>query len=94
MQEIIMTPDVCMRFLVWSYYYHEVVPQKGVSYEECGLFPEADIDRLDTLQETLFKCFEEDSIVSACHQFRLAKLRNEPCPFSQDDLDRMFAKEK
>lgn len=32
MQEIIMTPDICMRFLVWSYYYHEVVPQKGVSY--------------------------------------------------------------
>ena len=62
--------------------------------EECGLFPEADIDRLDALQETLFKCFEEDSIVKACHQFRLAKLQNEPCPFSQDDLDRMFAKEK
>lgn len=24
MQEILMTPDVCMRFLVWSYYYHDV----------------------------------------------------------------------
>lgn len=26
MQEILMTPDVCMRFLVWSYYYHDVMP--------------------------------------------------------------------
>lgn len=22
-----MTPDVCMRFLVWSYYYHDVLPE-------------------------------------------------------------------
>ena len=32
MQEVLMTPDMCMRFLVWSYYYHEVIPQKNHSY--------------------------------------------------------------
>ena len=25
MHDILMTPDVCMKFLVWSYYYHDVI---------------------------------------------------------------------
>lgn len=94
MQEILMTPDVCMRFLVWSYYYHGVMPEKNVSYRECGKFDEEDSKRLDELKEMLFKCFEEQSVVNACRQFQLAKVRQEPCPFSQTELDQMFAKEK
>ena len=94
MNEILMTPDVCMQFLVWSYYYHGVMPQKNVSYAECELFAENDVTRLDELKETLFACFEEDSVQRACMQFQLAKHRNEPCPFPQDVLDQMFAKEK
>ena len=86
-----MTPDVCMQFLVWSYYYHDVMPREGVSYSECGKFSEADVQRLDKLQETLFKCFEEQSVFNACHQFQLAKVRHEACPFPQEALDRMFA---
>ena len=57
MQETLMTPDVCMRFLVWSYYYHDVIPEKHVSYKTCGKFSEDDCQRLDTLKDTLFKCF-------------------------------------
>ena len=54
MSEILMTPDVCMQFLVWSYYYHGVMPQKDVSYAECGLFAEKDVASLDELKSTLF----------------------------------------
>lgn len=94
MQEILMTPDVCMRFLVWSYYYHDIMPSKAVSYKESGKFCDADSERLDELKDMLFKCFEEQSVVNACRQFQMAKVRQEPCPFSQTELDCMFAKEK
>lgn len=89
-----MTPDVCMKFLVWAYYYHGVMPQKGVSFSECGKFSAEDVERLDGLKETLFKCFEEASVQNACKQFALAKQRQEPCPFPQEALDQMFAREK
>lgn len=94
MQEILMTPDVCMRFLVWSYYYHDVMPVPSVSYKTCGKFTDEDAARLDELKDMLFKCFEEQSVVNACKQFQMAKVRNEPCPFPQAELDNMFAKEK
>lgn len=86
-----MTPDVCMRFLVWSYYYHNIMPEKAVSFKVCGKFTDDDCQRLDELKEMLFKCFEEQSVVNACHQFQMAKIRQEPCPFSQAELDDMFA---
>lgn len=89
-----MTPDVCMRMLVWSYYYHDVMPQKEVSYKQCGKFTDADAEHLDELKDMLFKCFEEQSVVNACKQFQLAKIRQEPCPFPQSELDKMFAQEK
>ena len=89
--ELIMTPDVCMRFLVWSYYYHDVMPQPSVSYRVCGKFAETDVVRLDALKDTLFRCFEEPSVVRACQQFQLAKARGEACPYPQSELDRMFA---
>ena len=94
MNEILMTQDVCMQFLVWSYYYHEVMPLKSMSYKDCGKFSDSDVKRLDELKDMLFTCFEEDSVVNACKQFQLAKVRQEPCPFSQASLDGMFAKEK
>lgn len=34
MQEILMTPDVCMRFIVWSYYYHDVMPDNMFAKEK------------------------------------------------------------
>ncbi len=94
MQEVLMTPDVCMRFLVWSYYYHGIQPSPIRSYKEYGMFTDADAERLDELKEMLFKCFEEQSVENACKQFQLAKVRQEPCPYPQSELDTMFAKEK
>lgn len=91
MTEILMTPDVCMRFLIWSYYYHDIMPEADHSYSECGMFSAADSARLDEIKTALFKCYEEASVVNACQQFRMAKMRNEPCPYSQTELDRMFA---
>ena len=88
-----MTPDVCMRFLIWSYYYHDILPEKDVSYKACGKFSPADCERLDELKSMLFKCFEEQSVMHACHPFQLAKVRREPCPFPQEELDGMFARE-
>lgn len=92
-EQIIMTPDVCMRMLIWSYFYHDVLPSKNVSYKVCGKFSDADAERLDELKDMLFKCFEEQSVINACKQFQLAKIRQEPCPFPQNELDNMFAKE-
>lgn len=92
MPDILMTPDVCMKFLIWSYYYHGVIPRKGHSYGECAFFSPADVQRLDQLNDTLFKCFTEESVMNAIHQFHLAKIQKEPCPFTQHELDAMFAK--
>lgn len=94
MQEILMTPEVSMRFLVWSFYYHDVLPEISVSYKACGKFSDTDAERLDELKAMLFKCFEEESVVNACKQLQLAKVRNEPCPFPQAELDKMFAREQ
>ena len=94
MNEILMTPDVCMKFLVWSYYYHDIMPEKAVSYKSCGKFSDEDATRLDELKDMLFKCFEEQSVFNACKQFQMAKIQNEPCPFPQASLDSMFAKER
>ena len=58
-----------------------------------GKFAETDVPHLDNLKDTLFRCFEESSVRNACKQFQLAKERHEPCPFSQNALDTLFAKE-
>lgn len=94
MQEILMTPEVSMRFLVWPFYYHNVMPEKSVSYKACDKFSDTDAERLDELKAMLFKCFKEESVVNACKQLQLAKIRNEPCPFPQSELDKMFAREQ
>ena len=93
MDEILMTPEVAMQFMVWSYFYHDVMPEKNVSYAKCGKFSAADVKHLDELKEMLFKCFEEQSVFNACKQFQMAKVRHELCPFPQAALDNMFAKE-
>lgn len=88
-----MTPELCMQFLVWSYYYHDILPEKERSYGDYNRFAANDVQRLDGLKEMLFKCFEASSIQNACKQFQLAKERKEACPYPKDALDTMFAKE-
>lgn len=93
MEEVLMTPEVCMQFLVWSYYYHDIMPMPKVSYKACGKFTANDAQRLDELKDTLFRCFEMESVKNACQKFQMAKAQHEPCPFTQEALDAMFAKE-
>lgn len=93
MQEILMTPQVCMQFLIWSCFYHDIIPEKELSYTNSRKFSDDDARHLDELKNMLFKCFEEESVLSACHQLQLAKVRNEPCPYTQKQLDSMFAHE-
>lgn len=93
MEEILMTPDVCMRFLIWSYYYHDIIPSPSLSYAASGKFSDSDSRKLDSLRDTLFRCFEEPSVLNACHQFARAKQLGEPCPFPQSELDALFARE-
>jgi hypothetical protein len=47
MEDTYITPDMTMRFLVWSYYYHDIKPQKNVSYQSYGHFSESDAEKLD-----------------------------------------------
>lgn len=89
-----MTPDMCYRFIIWSYYYHEIVPEKERSYSTCGKFSPKDVKHLDYLKRLLYECFEEASVLGACHQLQKAKEMNETCPFSREELDAMFAHEK
>lgn len=94
MNNILMTPDVCMMFLVWSYYYHDIMPEKNTSYAEYDIFSSTDVTKVDKIKEALFNCFEEESVIRACFQFRRAKETGEPCPYSQEMLDNMFASKK
>ena len=93
MEEILMTPDVAMQFMVWSYYYHDIIPEKSVSYAKCGRFAAADVPQLDQLRDLLFKCFEAQSVYAACKQLQVAKESHAACPFTQEALDHIFAAE-
>ncbi len=88
-----MTPDVCMRFLVWSYYYHGIEPKPGVSYTTYAKFSQNDAARLDEMKETMFRCFEPETISASCARLYEAKQLKEPCPYTQSQLDEMFAYE-
>lgn len=92
MEDTYITPDMTMRFLVWSYYYHDIKPQKNVSYQMYGHFSESDAEKLDFIKAALFKCYEEESVERACLSFAHAKAVGEPCPYSLEELDEMFAK--
>lgn len=91
--DLLMSPEVGMRFLVWSYYYHGIIPDRTRSYKSYNLFRSADIAKLDQYCQALFTCYEQASVLNACQQFRMAKELNEPCPFTQEELDNMFARE-
>lgn len=91
MTDILMTPDVCMQFLVWSFYYHDIMPEAQCSYSVYNKFSASDSARLDEIKDAMFKCFDEYSVARACQQLLLAKESGEPCPYSQAELDRAFA---
>ena len=91
MDEILITPDTCMKFLVWSYFYHGITPSPAMTYAATGLFSAKDAEKLDVIKDSVFKCFDEASVGRALAQFDMAKARHEPCPFSQSELNTLFA---
>lgn len=85
-----MTPDMCMKFLIWSYYYYDILPTSQYSYTTCNLFTKDVQLKLDNLKATMFLCVTEDSVKNAAEQLRMAKMRNEVCPYTKSELDNIF----
>lgn len=93
MDKYLMTQDVAMRFIVWSYFFHGIRPEKNVSYADCGKFSERDVTHLDQLRDTLFRTVTEQSVFNACAKLDMAVVMHEQSPYPQRELDKMFAKE-
>lgn len=89
-----MSREVALQFMIWSYYYHDIMPASNMSYKDCGRFADEDVKRLDDFKSTLLKTFEESTVQMACKNFDSAKNDPSSCPFTQSDLDAKFAKEK
>lgn len=95
-QEVLMTPDLAMRFLIWAVYYNGIEPKCGKSFarftnnDGSKKFADNDVDRLDRIQEALFKCFDPPSVKKSVAQLRLAKEKNEICPFGETELNMLF----
>lgn len=91
-----MTPDLAMRFLAWAAFYNGIEPKCGKSFarfrnsEGQELFTDYDSQRLDRVQEALFKCFDPPSVKRAVSQMKKAKELGEPCPFSIEELNFLF----
>ncbi len=97
--EIIMTPDVAMRFLVWTVYYHDIEPLPNQSFGRflsdpayAAFVQRAGVQRLDRLQDALFRCFEAPSVARSAASLRQARALGEPCPFTEESLADVFIK--
>lgn len=80
-----------MKFLVWSYFYHGIAPAPAFSYSSTAMFSAKDAEKLDMIKDSMFKCFDEESVKRALAQFDIAKAKHEPCPFSESELNSLFA---
>ena len=90
-----MPQDVAMKFMIWAGYYNGLELQKGSSFSRFTrngrpLFSMADAERLDRLQDVLFKCFDCVSVSRSMESLRKAKELGEPCPFSEESLNELF----
>mgnify|MGYP007069883711 CR=1 FL=1 len=92
MNDTLMTPDMCMKFLVWSYYYNDIVPTSDFKFEKSEMITEKQAEELNNIKQAMLLCFTEDSVMRAVGQLRQAKLNNEVCPFSKVELDSIFLK--
>ncbi len=93
MNDTLMTPDMCMKFLIWSYYYNNISPTADFNFEECKLFTPEQAFELNNIKRAMLLCFTEDSVVRAVEQLRMAKMKGEVCPFSKAELDAIFLKQ-
>ncbi|MCQ2229299.1 MAG: hypothetical protein MJZ13_06095 [Bacteroidales bacterium] len=99
-QDIIMPPDMAMRFLIWAAYFNGIEPMVGKSFADYAngsgekMFAAADAARLDRLQVALFQCFDRQSVANSVAQLRMARVRGEQCPYSEESLNQMFGTAK
>jgi len=95
-----MPPDMAMRFLIWAAYFNGIEPKVGKSFADITdskgehMFDPADAARLDRIQVALFNCFDTQSVANSVAQLRLAHIRGEQCPFTEESLNLMFGTAK
>ena len=94
-QIALMPQDVAMKFMIWAGYYNGLELQEGSSFSRFTrngrpLFAKADAERLDRLQDVLFKCFDCVSVSRSMASLKKAKVLGEPCPFTEESLNLLF----
>ena len=94
-QIALMPQDVAMKFMVWAGYYNGLALEEGSSFKRFtsdghALFAREDAERLDRLQDVLFKCFDCVSVSRAMASLKKAKETGEPCPFTEESLNELF----
>lgn len=94
-QIALMPKDVAMKFMIWAGYYNGLELQEGSSFSRFTrngrpLFAKADAERLDRLQDVLFKCFDCVSVSRSMASLKKAKEIGEPCPFTEESLNALF----
>lgn len=92
MHDIIITPELCFQFLIWSYYYHSIMPSHKGAFISSGMFTPSDAERIEEIFSLILKFYDEDSIRQACKRLDTAKETESPCPYTQELLDMIFAK--
>lgn len=94
-QIALMSQDIAMKFMIWAGYYNGLELQEGSSFSRFKrngrpLFVKADAERLDRLQDVLFKCFDCVSVSRSMASLKKAKEIGEPCPYSEESLNELF----
>ena len=94
-QIALMSQDIAMKFMIWAGYYNGLELQEGSSFNRFmrngrSLFAKADAERLDRLQDVLFKCFDCVSVSRSMASLKKAKEIGEPCPYSEESLNELF----
>lgn len=94
-QIALMSQYIAMKFMIWEGYYNGLELQEGSSFSRFmrngrPLFAKADAERLDRLQDVLFKCFDCVSVSRSMASLKKAKEIGEPCPYSEESLNELF----
>ena len=94
-QIALMPQDIAMKFMIWASYYNGLELQEGGSFSRFRkkgrpLFAKADAERLDRLQDVLYKCFDCVSVSRSMASLKKARELGEPCPFTEESLNALF----
>lgn len=91
-EDVLMPAELAMKFMVWVGYFNGMDLEKGKSFSRYEGFSAKDAERLDRLQDVLFRCFEPESVGAAMRSLKQARNNSEPCPFSEESLNELFGK--